>query len=119
MLAVVLTVGIFFGHLWSNYKTAKLEHDVESAKTATADLQRSAVQKEKEAQGYRAKIEYLEQKLNEIQNLATKQDEELEKLTTHTGDARSDIERARRIRAIATTTEELCRKLAEVGHPCD
>jgi predicted RNase H-like nuclease (RuvC/YqgF family) len=115
----LLVIGIIAGQLWSDHKIRLLEETINSAKADAATKQDAAVQAEKAAEIYKQKIEYLEQELSEIRSLATKQDEELQKLATNTGDARRDVERARRIRAIATTTEELCRKLAEVGHACD
>lgn len=115
----LLAIGIIAGQLWSNHRIRLLEETINATKADAATKQDAAVQAEKAAGIYKQKVEYLEQELSEIRSLATKQDEELQKLTTHAGDARRDVERARRIRAIATTTEELCRKLAEVGHTCE
>ena len=74
--------------------------------------------KEADAEIYRAKIEYLDARLNEIQTIARKQDEELEKLNTSVNSARADIGRARGVRSVTATADELCAKLAELGHPC-
>ena len=74
--------------------------------------------KEMEAAGYKQKIEYLEGKLAEIQTIARKQDEELEKLNTNTHSARTDVDRARRTSSITADADELCQKLAELGHAC-
>ena len=82
-------------------------------------LQALAAAKEVESAEYRQKIEYLERQLSDIQTKARKQDEKLEKLSVNSGRARVDVERAKRTRAIDTDATELCRKLAELGHPCE
>jgi hypothetical protein len=118
-IAAILILGILGGSAWSNYKIGKLERAVENAMTEAAAKQAAADEKEKEAAGYKAKTEYLESNLSEIRSIARKQNEELENLNSNTNSARADVERARRVRTIAATAEELCERLAELGHPCE
>lgn len=101
------------------FNVARRERAAKDALHRAEVIEHAAAQKEIEAAAYREKIEYLEHQLAEIQKLARRQDEELEKLVIDIGRARIDVERARRTRAIAATAGELCEKLAEVGHPCE
>ena len=118
-VAAILVIGIFGGAAWSNHKIAKLESAVEDAKREANSSQQSAVRKEIEAAEYRQKTEYLEQQLTEIQTIARKQDDELEKLNINTRGAHADVDRSRRTRSITATADELCAKLAELEHPCE
>lgn len=115
LAALALIVGT---QLWSGYKIAKLQKTVDNAKQNADGSATDANAKETEAAGYKQKSIYLEQKLAEIQAIARKQDEELEKINSNTAAARSDVERARRIRSITSTAGELCAKLAELRHAC-
>ena len=118
--AAVLTIAIFTAmHLWSNHKIASLEREIENSKTIAAEKQSAAAQLETQAAEYKAKTEYLEQQIAEINAIATKQNEELEKLSKTTDSARRDVERARNIRSVAATASELCTKLANLGHKCE
>ena len=118
--AVVLIIAIVTAtHLWSNRKIASLERDIETAKATAAEKQTAADRSETEAAEYMAKTEYLEQQIAEINAIATKQNEELEKLSKTTDSARRDVERARNIRSVAATADQLCAKLADLGHPCE
>lgn len=114
----LLTIGIIGGHVWSDHKLGKLETEVRDAKQAAADSQQIADEKEKEASIYKAKIEYLEQQIADSQTTARRQDEKLKTQTTNTARARADVERSRSVRSIDTGVNELCAKLAELGHPC-
>ena len=118
-IAAIFAIGILGGAAWSDHKIAKLESAVETAKGLADDAGQRAEQKEVEASEYKQKIEYLEGQLADIQTIARKQDEELEKLNNNSGRARSDVERASSTGSIATTTDELCAKLAELGHGCE
>lgn len=118
-VAALFAIGIFGGWLWSSYKISKLENTVVAAKQNADEKEQQAAAKENEAAENKQKIEYLETQLADIGRLARKQDEELEKLSINTRGARGDVERARRTRSVTATTEQLCQKLAEVGHPCD
>lgn len=116
---VTLTAGIFGGAVWSNHKIAKLEQAVDAAKQKSDLASLAASEKETAAAEYKQKIEYLDQQLTEIQTIARKQDEELERLNVNTRGARDNVDRARRKRTIAATAAELCQKLAELGHGCE
>lgn len=117
-LAVIFAIGIIGAAGWSNYRIKKLESDVEKAKTNADSIQRSALGKEIKAAEYKQKIDYLERQLAGIQTIARKQDEELKRTNDNNRTARGDLDRARRTRSIEATTEELCAKLAELGHGC-
>ena len=105
--------------LWSNYQIRKLERNAVDAKqNAEVQVQR-ANELEASARKYEEKIAYLEANLAELQTLARKQDEELKSIETNTNSARGDVGRARRVRSAAATAGEVCRKLAELGHPCE
>ena len=116
---VVLAGAVFIvGGLWSGHKIATLEREVETAKTLAVEKQTAADNLEQEANQYKAKTEYLEQQLADLQARAKKQDEELESLSKTTNSARADVDHARRVRSVATTADQLCTKLADLGHPC-
>jgi uncharacterized protein HemX len=105
--------------LWSNHKIKKLERATNDAKAEASDQQKHADELENASRKYEEKIAYLEANLSELQTLARKQDEELRTIETTTGNARHDVERARSIRSAAATADEVCRKLAELGHGCN
>jgi chromosome segregation ATPase len=104
--------------IWTTRKIANLEIEIETARKAVRAADKLAATRETEAAAYKQKLEYLENNLSEIQTIARKQDEQLEKLYVNSRDARSNVERARRTRTIHTTADELCAKLAEVGKGC-
>ena len=118
-VAAIFAVGILGGAAWSNHKITKLEDKVTTAKRRADNLQRTADEKELEAAEYEQKIEYLTRQLGEIQMIARKQDEELEKFNRNSTRARGDAMRARHTRSIAATAAELCAKLTEIGHGCE
>lgn len=118
-LAVLTIAAFIFSSIWTARKFTNLERELRDAKQAVQTADKLAATREIEAAAYKKKIEYLESNLTEIQTIARKQDEELEKLNTNSRDARTNVERARRIRSIDTTANELCTKLAEVGRGCD
>ena len=118
VIAILITFGILAGAAWSNFRFSKLETTAaEAVKRADASTA-AADEAERRASQYIAKIEYLEQQLTDIRQVATKQDDELQKLTIDTRTARGRVDAARRTRAVAATTDELCQKLADLGHPC-
>ena len=117
-IATILAIGIIGGVAWSNRKMALLENEVVKAKAEADVIKRSAVEKEIKAAEFKQKIDYLEAQLAEIRNIARKQDEELKKTNDNSRTARGDLDRARRTSAIEATTDELCAKLAELGHAC-
>lgn len=117
-IAAILTITILI-YVITNIKIANLESEVAKAKQTATEKQQTAAERELEAAEYKQKIEYLETKIDEINQLARKQDEELEKLNLNSRNARSDADAARRTRTIIATNTELCQKLAELGHPCE
>ena len=117
-IAAILTITILI-YVITNIKIANLESEVAKAKQTATEKQQTAAERELEAAEYKQKIEYLETKIDEINQLARKQDEELEKLNLNSRNARSDAAAARRKRTVAATNAELCQKLVELGHPCE
>lgn len=117
-VCAILALAIIGGSAWSKHKFSKLENAVEAAKQRADGRQQLAEQKEIESAAYLQKIEYLENQISAIKDIAKKQDEELEKLNTNSRNVRDSVERAKRTRSIAATNAELCAKLAELGHAC-
>lgn len=117
-VAGVFAVGSIGGAAWSVHKLAKLEKTVETARQEALASGRLADDAELRAAKYKQKIEYLIQQIDEIQTIARKQDEELEKINGNTARVRGDVERAKRTRSIDANADELCAKLAELGHGC-
>ena len=123
-IKIYITIGIVIflfvaGYsLWSNYQIRKLETAAENAKQNAEIQAQRANELEMRSRKYEEKIAYLETNLAELKTLAKKQDEELKDIETVTGRARADVERTRRIGSAAATAEEVCRKLAELGHGC-
>lgn len=114
-----ILAAIFGYSLWTNFQIGRLEDAAEQAKAEAAAKQQRANEIENESRKYEEKIAYLGAKLSELQVLARKQDEELEIIENLSGDARRNVEHARRIRTSRITAEELCAKLAELGHGCE
>lgn len=115
ILIVVLGLKTFIGEI----QIRRLESEIAGQKAAAETLAETAAAKETEARRYIEKIAYLEEKLTEINDVARRQNEEIEKAETVVRDARDNIRRVRDLRSIAVTADELCRKLAEAGHPCE
>ena len=104
--------------LWSDHKIAALEREVGDAKAAAIEKQQLADEKEKQAGEYQAKIDYLEQQMDALRAARQKQDEELKQLSANTDNARRDVSRTRVTSAKPATRDELCAKLADLGHAC-
>jgi predicted RNase H-like nuclease (RuvC/YqgF family) len=104
--------------VWSNLQIGRLERAAEDAMVIAAQKEKLAGELEAKARVYEEKIAYLESNLAELKTLARKQDEELKNIEITTGRARADVERVRSIRSAAATADEVCRKLADLGHPC-
>ena len=102
----------------SHFQIRRQEAEIEAAKKKADSFQQTAVSKEMDAAEYTAKIAYLERQLAEIQIVKRRQDEDLEKTYVNTRRARADVKRTRGVRTNDATADELCAKLAEVGHPC-
>ena len=117
-IAAVIFIAILGTHFWQSHKIAGLENSVRDAKQVAEEKRETAAAKELEAAEYKQKIEYLEHQLADVQTKTRKQDEKLEKLNVNSRDARGDVERAKRTRTIDTTADQLCAKLAQLGHSC-
>lgn len=116
--AAAIIVGLAVTTLVSNYKLSRLESDIAQAKQRADAMEQQSQIAEARAGEYVKKIEYLEGELAAIASVARRQDEELKTISGDVGAARRDVERARTIRAIDTTTDELCSRLANLGHAC-
>lgn len=114
----LFTLGLVLGSVWSDYKIKNLENAVEEAKQAAVESWRIAEDKEKETNIYKSKIEYLERQIADSRAAARRQDEKLKTQTTNTAGSRRDVERARGVRTIDTNINDLCAKLAGLGHSC-
>lgn len=119
IIAGAILVCVMAGSAWSHFTIRGLERDVRAAKEQADNKQKIADAKEREAEKYRLQAERLEGSLQEIQKIAKKQDEELEKISDQTGNARADAARARGVRALDSTSADLCRRLEELGHGCN
>ena len=115
---VAWLVLVFVSWMYSEAKVRRLERVIDSAKQQARTSEEAAVAAESAAGEYRKKIEYLETELAAIGSIARRQDEELGKIGGDVGNARRDVERARSIRAVGTTADQLCAKLGELGLPC-
>ena len=104
---------------WQSYRVGRLERRAGELKEIAAAREAAADEAEKRAQIYKSQIEYLERNIAEIGELARRQDEELERIGDRVGRARDDVGRARGIRAIGSTTDELCERLGRLGHGCE
>lgn len=103
---------------WHSYRVGRLEKRAGELLEAAAANEADAQAAESRSQIYKAQIEYLEKNVAEIGEIARRQDEQLEKIGDRVGGVRADVERARSIRAIETTADELCKKLERLGHGC-
>src|SRR5438105_2036283 len=83
VISAMFAIAAIGGSVWSNHKIAKLETAVEAEKQLADGRAQLAEKREFEAAEYKQKIAYLERQLTEIQVIARKQDEELEKLNAN------------------------------------
>jgi hypothetical protein len=118
LAALVLVSALGFS-IWSDQKTRRLERSAQKAREAAEQSRSEAAALEMAAAEYKRKNEYLEEQLSALRLIAVKQDEELEKFNTETSAARGRVRDARAVRAIESTTAELCARLADLGHPCE
>ncbi|MFZ1702145.1 MAG: hypothetical protein WBO10_02905 [Pyrinomonadaceae bacterium] len=109
---VVVLAAVIGASLWANRKIAHLESEVETTRRSADESAKTAATREIEAAEYKAKIEYLEQRIVRVQTTRRKQDEELEKLNSNSNRARRDVERARRTQPDTADADEL-------GHKCE
>ena len=105
--------------LWSDRRIAKFERELEAARSAADQSESRARELELRATAYEQKIEFLEGSLSSLRLIAAKQDEELKTLKNTTDNARDSVDRARAVRSLESTTAQLCRKLAGLGHACE
>jgi len=115
--AIVIAVAAF-GMIGNELAAGKLEKQIAAEKANALSLEKKAQASERETEIYREKLAFLEQNLDEINEIARRQNEEIEKFEDVVDTARDDVRRARGVRSIAVTAAELCAKLAEAGHPC-
>lgn len=118
LAAAVIVAGAAAASIYSNWKIEAAEHAVQTAKRSAVIKAAEAALKEKEANEYKAKIEYLERQLAGLGAIAGRQDREIEVLGRNISAARADVRRAGSIGSIAANARELCEKLASLGHPC-
>ncbi|MCA1589928.1 MAG: hypothetical protein LC734_05950 [Acidobacteria bacterium] len=118
-VALIAAIAIAMSAINSNRQLRRLEKNANAARAAAIEKQAAADEASRKAEIYRGKIEYLNANLTELREITRRQDEEFEKFNNRTRDARGNVERTRSVRAIETTHAELCRKLADLGHPCE
>lgn len=116
--AILLAAALLLADAVSTRRMAKLEAAVDAARAAQRSADARAAEKEKLAEHFRIKIEFLEENLADIRILADRQDEELKKITLNAASARADVIRIRQLRPIDITADELCRRLENIGYPC-
>lgn len=122
VVGVLVVLGLLFfgGSMVSSFETRKLEREVTAAKDNAKRWEDTAAKREIEAAQFKEKIEFLESNLVENQKIARTQDEKLEKAAGVTSRARADVRRAAGVQSIPDTdTNDLCTKLAELGHGCE
>lgn len=117
--AGVIVSAVIVAQMIGNTRVRSLERDVGSAKALAKEKEAAANESEIKAAEYVKKIEYLETEIARIGLIARRQDEELEKMEGNVSNARADVERARVIRTSRATADELCERLAELGHRCE
>ena len=117
--AGIIIVGLAVTTLVSNHKLNTLERRVEAARRNSDTMEKQSHIAESKAREYVKKIKYLEGELTAIGQIARRQDEELKTIGGHIDTARRDVEHARRLRAIDTTTADLCARLGALGHACE
>lgn len=116
---VILFAALAISNIVSYIRIRSGEIRIGELKNASSQAERTATETEARSEQYRLKAEYLEAELAAIGQIARRQNEEIEKMGSDIGIARRDVNSAKSIRSIATTAYELCRKLSELGHPCD
>lgn len=93
--AIVAAALVISVSLWSHFWVSALEAAAAEARSAAASQSTRADRLEAETLIYKEKAAYLESQLSEIRDRATKQDEELKKLSADTDAARRALQRAR------------------------
>lgn len=120
LAAVAAVIAVVIGTtLWSDRKLAKAERELEQTKQSAEMAEQHSRDLENAAAEYKRKLEYLEESLSDVSRIAAKQNEEIKLLEIDTNNARGNADRARRVPRVESTAAELCRKLANLGHPCE
>ena len=116
--AAAISISIFGGAAWSGHTVRTLENAANAERERTVQMEKGSAEKDLAAARYREKTEYLERQIAEITATKRKQDEQLEKLNIDTRNARARVARARGSSATTIDAADLCKKLADAGHPC-
>src|SRR5689334_11765828 len=87
-VATLIAAAMLGTSLWSTHRMNRLEHQISAARQVADTMTQQADESEKAAGVYKAKIEYLETQLVEINNLVKEQDEKIQKLDIETRNAR-------------------------------
>lgn len=115
----IFGIGVLGGTKISNRRIEKLEQRTADARAEADRRQAVAIEKESEAEQFKAKIAFMERLLAEKNETARKQDDEIKEISNVAGDLRNDVRRARGSRRIESTIEGLCKRLGELGHGCE
>ncbi|HMJ07623.1 MAG TPA: hypothetical protein VK468_01375 [Pyrinomonadaceae bacterium] len=117
---ILLAIGFMTVSSIRSYLTfSRLERQAAESERLAAASESAAKDALHTAERESARADILTEQLREIETLARKQDEELQKLDADTNSVRGNAERARRIRTVQSTAHELCEKLAALGHGCE
>ena len=117
--AVALAFLITMAVIISNLRTRSLQRGIERSVQNAETLERKAAEAETDSAAYREKVSYLERQLAELKQTGRKQDEKLETLNNNSRAAREHADRARASGNVPSNARELCKKLADLGHPCE
>ncbi|MGD9563570.1 MAG: hypothetical protein AB7F88_01660 [Pyrinomonadaceae bacterium] len=118
-VVTVISVALIAASLWSDHKLAEADRELQLARSNAETVETRSRELENAAAVYKQKIKYLEASLSDIGRIASQQDEQIKLLATDTSNARLTADRSRRVERVASAAAELCRKLAELGHPCE
>lgn len=116
--AALVLAAFLIGSMVSERRIGKLGDEAKAAARTAEMLKADAAEKEKNANEYKAKIEYLELHIAGLRTIAARQEQEAKLLEKDVAAARTDVRSAARVRAVTSTAAELCGKLAELGHRC-
>lgn len=115
--ALLALIAIF--SLRTSIDIKKADERAEAKKAAAETAEDAAAELEKRQNEQTAKIEYLETEIEKLRDEARRKDEELKRLGARVRIARDRVTDAKRTRSIDTNADELCRRLAELGHGCE
>ena len=117
--AVLIILGAAVAAYLGERRIDDLQQAADAERKRADLLAADADQAQAAAERYKEKIEYLEERLGRISAAAAKQDEEIKNISIAVDGRRDAATRARGLRSIQSTAAELCRELAELGHPCE